>query len=163
MRIDHVYGASFWKPKSTQSGIQNESKLKTIFKCEKVALQEPLGAVLGRSWTQKCIRKPLPTGGNGISRRKLSKRFLDKTWPNLAAKSAENDPKMEPQNDSKSTKNRCQQLIEILIDFKSPGQVFLGSTDGMRRPLGGIIGGENKPQFQFCSKMQADNLQNSAT
>ena len=36
--------------KIDQNRTQNESKFKTIFKSEKVALQEPLGAVLGRSW-----------------------------------------------------------------------------------------------------------------
>ena len=40
----------FGEPKIDQNGIQNESKFKTIFKSEKIALQEPLGAVLGRSW-----------------------------------------------------------------------------------------------------------------
>ena len=39
-----------WAPQIDQDGLQNESKFKTIFKSEKVALQEPLGAVLGRSW-----------------------------------------------------------------------------------------------------------------
>ena len=38
------------KPKSSQNGTPNATKFKTIFKSEKVALQEPLGAVLGRSW-----------------------------------------------------------------------------------------------------------------
>ena len=50
---------------------------------------------------------------------KLPRRVLDRTWPNLAAKSAENDPKMAPQDDPKSTKNRCQKMIEILIDNKT--------------------------------------------
>ena len=45
-----AYGAQFGRPKSTQNGTQNESKFKTMFKSEQVALQEPLGAVLGRSW-----------------------------------------------------------------------------------------------------------------
>ena len=36
--------------KIDQNRTQNESKFKTIFKSEKNALQEPLGAVLGRSW-----------------------------------------------------------------------------------------------------------------
>ena len=51
----------FWSPKGCPKGgipgakidqnrSQNESKFKTIFKSEKVGLQEPLGAVLGRSW-----------------------------------------------------------------------------------------------------------------
>ena len=38
------------EPKIDQNRTQNESKFKTIFKSEKVGLQEPLGAVLGRSW-----------------------------------------------------------------------------------------------------------------
>ena len=37
-------------PKIDQNRTQNESKFKTMFKSEKVALQEHLGAVLGRSW-----------------------------------------------------------------------------------------------------------------
>ena len=39
-----------WEPKTDQNRIQNESKFQTMFKSEKFALQEPLGAVLGRSW-----------------------------------------------------------------------------------------------------------------
>ena len=39
-----------WRLKIDQNRIQNGSKFKTIFKSEKNALQEPLGAVLGRSW-----------------------------------------------------------------------------------------------------------------
>ena len=38
------------EPQIDPNRTQNESKIKTIFKSEKVALQEPLGAVLGRSW-----------------------------------------------------------------------------------------------------------------
>ena len=48
---------------------------------------------------------------------KLSRRVLDRTWPNLRAKKAEDDPKLTPQNDPKCIKNRCRKLIEILIDF----------------------------------------------
>ena len=73
---------------------------------------------------------------------KLSRRVFDGTWPNLAAKSVENDPKMAPQNDPEATKNRCQKLIEILIDFESPGTAFLDRPGGMRWPPGGTIGGE---------------------
>ena len=46
------------------------------------------------------------------------RRVLERTWPNLGAKSAKNDPKMAPQNDPKSIKKRCQKMIKILIDFK---------------------------------------------
>ena len=72
---------------------------------------------------------------------KLSRRVLDRTWPILAARSAENDPKMAPQDDPKSIKNRVQKMIEILIDFKTAIPRFLGPTGGMRRAPGGIIGG----------------------
>ena len=41
---------AFWAPKIDQNRTQNDSKFETIFKSEKNALQERLGAVLGRSW-----------------------------------------------------------------------------------------------------------------
>ena len=44
------FWGGIWEPKIDQNRTQDESKFKTIFKSEKVALQEPLGAVLGRSW-----------------------------------------------------------------------------------------------------------------
>ena len=72
---------------------------------------------------------------------KLSRCVLDRTWPNLAAKRDQNDPKMVFQNNSKSIKNRCQKVIENLIDNKTPRGGFLGLSGGMRWPPGGIIGG----------------------
>ena len=72
---------------------------------------------------------------------KLSRRVLDPTWRILAAKSAKNDPKMAPQDGPKSIKNRCQKMIKFLIAFKTKFMRCLGSTGGMRRPPGGIIGG----------------------
>ena len=71
----------------------------------------------------------------------LSRRILDRSWPILAAKKAENDPNLGPQDGPKSIKNRVQKMINILIDFKTAGMRFLGPTGGMRRPPGGIIGG----------------------
>ena len=68
---------------------------------------------------------------------KLSRRVLDRTWPNLAAKKAENDPKMGPQNGPKSAQNRCQKMIEILIDFKRAIVRFWGWPGGVRGALGG--------------------------
>ena len=38
------------EPKSSQNGIQNESKVKTMFKMQKIDLQDRLGALLGPSW-----------------------------------------------------------------------------------------------------------------
>ena len=109
-----LWGA-IWRPKSIQNGTQNETKFKTIFKSEKVALQEPLGAVLGRSWG---ILGAILGSGKAFSYwknqygskihvfnvDKLSRRVLDRTWPNLATKSAENGSKMAPQNDPKAIK-----------------------------------------------------------
>ena len=81
---------------------------------------------------------------------KLSRRVLDRTWLNLAAKKAENDPKMAPQNDPKSTKNRCQKTIEILIEKKTNFEIHLGPPGGMHRPPGGIIGGAKDSLFEIC-------------
>ena len=71
---------------------------------------------------------------------KLSRRVLERSWRILDAKNAQNDPKMAPQNDPKSIKNRFQKMIKILIDFKTAGPLFLGQPGGMRRPPGGTIG-----------------------
>ena len=38
------------EPKIDQNRTQKDSKIKTIFKSETVALQEPLGRLLNRSW-----------------------------------------------------------------------------------------------------------------
>ena len=60
-RIHHPYGGGFGEAKIDQKPPQDTSKFKTIFKSEKVALQEPLGAVLGRSWgagTSKIVLSP---------------------------------------------------------------------------------------------------------
>ena len=48
--VPSLFWGSFLGPKIDQNRTQNESKFKTIFKSEKVGRQEPLGAVLGRSW-----------------------------------------------------------------------------------------------------------------
>ena len=81
---------------------------------------------------------------------KLSKHVLDRTCPNLAAKRAEHDPNMAPQNDPKSTKNRCQKSIEILIDNKTNFMIHFGRPGGMRWPPGGIIGGAINLLFEIC-------------
>ena len=67
----------------------------------------------------------------------LSRRVLDRTWLNLGAKKAENDPNLAPQDDPKSTKNRVQKIIKIVIAFKTVGTRFLGRPGGMRSLPGG--------------------------
>ena len=72
---------------------------------------------------------------------KLSRRVFDGTWPLLASKSAKNDSKMAPQNDPKSTKNRDQKMIKILIASKRPTVRSRGPSGGLRGALGGNIRG----------------------
>ena len=84
---------------------------------------------------------------------KLSRRVFDLTEPHLAAKSVENDPQMALQNDPKTTKNRCQKMIKILIDFKIAGSVFLKRPGGMRWPPGGIIGGARNTLFDIFERL----------
>ena len=136
-----------------------------MFKSEKVGLQEPLGTVLGRSWgileavlgSPSALRYWKTYYGSKIhvfDVDKLSRRVLDRTWPNLAAKRAENDPKMAPQDDPKSTKNGCQKMIKILIAKKGRRVVFLGQPGGMRWPPGGIIGGAKNSLFEICKYLR---------
>ena len=55
----------------------------------------------------------------------------------MATNNAENDPKMAPQNDPKSIKNRCQKMINILIDYQEGFARFRGWPGGLRGALGG--------------------------
>ena len=81
---------------------------------------------------------------------RLPRPVLERSWPILAAKSAENDPNLAPQDDPKSTKNRCQKSIEILIENKTNFMRRLGQSGGMRWPPGGIIGGSKNYIFEIC-------------
>ena len=132
-------------PKTNQNLRRFSRAKKLLFK----SLLEPSWADLGAFWRpswgqKKCFRiGKRNTGGkiNVFDVDKLSRRVLDRTWPNLAAKSAENDPKMVPQNDPKSTKNRCQKMIKILIEKKEAIVRFGGWPGGLRGALGGKIRG----------------------
>ena len=92
---------------------------------------------------------------------KLSRRVLDRTGPNLAAKSAQNDPKMAPQNDPKSTKHRCQKMIKVSIEKIAQGTIHLGRPGGLRWPPGGLgaswaalgpVGGDPKQHQNHMQK-----------
>ena len=100
------------EPKINQNRTQNESKIKTNFKSEKVTLQERLGAVLGRSWVILEVilggkKRLKPFILNGLVKihvfdvDRLARRVLDRTWPVLGAKSGKNDPNLAPQNEPK--------------------------------------------------------------
>ena len=56
---------------------------------------------------------------------------------------------MAPKNDPKSTKNRCEKMIEILNHVKTGGTAFLGRPGGMRWPPAGIIGGAKNSLFEI--------------
>ena len=71
----------------------------------------------------------------------------------LGLQKGENDPKMASQNDPKTTKNRCQKMIKILIDFKTAGTIFLERPGGMRWPPGGIIGGARNTLFEIFERL----------
>ena len=77
----------------------------------------------------------------------LSRRVLDRTWRILAAKSAQHDPKMAPQDDPKSIKNRDQKMLKILIDKKSFRMIHLARPGGLRGSRGEYKGGENTPKM----------------
>jgi len=55
---------------------------------------------------------------------KLSRRVLDRTWPNLAAKKAENDPNLASQDEPKIDQNRTQNESKMKTIFKSEKIVF---------------------------------------
>ena len=102
-------------------------------------------SLLEPSWAEKMSpNRSLPWG---IA--KTTKTHFLEILPNLAAKSVENDPKMASQNDPKATKNRCQKMIKILIDFKIGATLFLDRPGGMRWPPGGIIGGAKNTLFEI--------------
>ena len=87
---------------------------------------------------------------------KLARRVFDRIWLILAAKSAERETNLAPQDDPKSIKNRLQEMITMLIAFKTAGTRFLGRPGGMRRPQGGILG-RSKNSAKEDMQQDADN------
>ena len=87
--------------KIVQNRIQNESKFKTIFKRQKIALQDRLGGLLGRSWDPRT-----PTFLHTRVRRCPFDVFDAKRRPRAIRerKMTKNDPKMPP----KTTPGRLQ-------------------------------------------------------
>ena len=62
----------------------------------------------------------------------------------MAAKSAENDPKMAPQDGSKSVKNGVPKMIKILIEKQLAIMRLGGWPGGLRWALGGKTRGVKK-------------------
>ena len=97
----------------------------------------------------------------------LPRRVLDRTWHILGAKSAENDPNLAPQDDPKSTKNRVQKMIKILIEKKTAivRHCALHGRNA-RRSRGDYRGVKKLRQRRFCHILQrsmAKILASSAT
>ena len=119
-----TFGRRFWLPKSTKIEPKTSQHLRRFSRANKNRLPEPLGAVLGRSWSiwgailgyEKAFSYWKNQYGNIIDIfdvDQLARHVLDRSWRILAAKSAKHDPKKAPQTDPKSTKNRCQKNIKI--------------------------------------------------
>ena len=144
-------------PKSDPRRVQNEDDVQEQKKSSSRASWSRLEPILGRLGGHLGVHicAPVHAGVCLVKNHvfdvdKLARRVLDRTWPNLAAKSAENDPNLAPQDDPKSTKNRCQKMIEILIEKKPVLVIHLGRSGGMRWPPGGIIGGAKDSLFEIC-------------
>ena len=148
-------------PKSHPKRVQIEVDFQERKKSSSRASWSRLGAFLehfgGHLGVQICA--PVHAGVCGVKNHvfdvdQLSRRVSDPSWRILASKSAKNDPKMAPQNDPKSTKNGCQKMIKILIDFKRAIVGFWGWPGGLRWPLGGKTRGVRNAQdlckFMFC-------------
>ena len=102
-----------------QNRTQNEFKFKTILKSETVALQEPLGAVLGRSWgileailgSKKRLEPFILKGSVKIHIfDKIS--FQDAFWTDLGPSWPPKVPKMTPNWHPKTTPNRPKIDVE---------------------------------------------------
>ena len=72
-----------------------------------------------------------------------NRRFRLETGPKtvLGRNLAENDAKLGSQNDPKSIQNRCQKMIEILIEKKTLRGGGMGWPTGMHWAPGGLTGG----------------------
>ena len=89
---------------------------------------------------------------------KLSRCVLDRTWPNLAAESAENDPNMAPQNDQKSCPKNDQHLDRNKSEFCATlAPARRNALASYKKKLlvnvpfqGGIIGGAKESLFEIC-------------
>ena len=149
-RIILRYGAPFGsqnQPKSTPKRVKIQDDFQERKKCSPRASWSRLGPILGHFGGHLGLqyRAPVHAGvclvrNHVLDVDRLPRRVLDRSCPILAAKSAQNDPNLAPQNDPKSTKNRRQKMIKILIDFKTARMRFLDPTGGMRSPQGGTLG-----------------------
>jgi hypothetical protein len=127
-------------PKTSQNLRRISKAKKLLFK----SVLEPSWADLG---PKKHVPKPTVTVRTADLQKKARETNFVSNLSNLAAKMAKNDPNMAPQDDPKSTQNRCQKMIEILIEKKVLRVHFLGRPGGMRWPPGGIIGGAKNSAF----------------
>jgi hypothetical protein len=101
------------QPKSHPKRVKNEDDFQERQSCSSRASWGRLGPILrhfgGHLGSQICA--PVHAGvclvkHHVLDADKLPRRVLDRSWPILAAKSAENDPNLAPQDDPKSNKNR---------------------------------------------------------
>ena len=135
------WGAT-WDPKIDQNRSQNESKFKTIFKSEKIALQEALGALLSRSWAHLkvhfghfLVEIVEPVKNRDFRQNVVPRHVLDPTWPPKVPKMT---PRRRPRRakiDQKSMSKNDQNLDRF---SKGAGLHFLAGPAECAGLLGGL-------------------------
>ena len=144
--ITGPYGDPFGNPKSTKIGPKTIPNLIRFSRAKKLVFK----SLLGPSWADLGpLRSPKSCCGSSGARFLKKHHFsTNRTCkPNLAAKSANNDPKMDPQNDPKSTKNQHEKIIKILIEKKTISPQARRNA----RAEWGDYRGANKPPFVITS------------
>ena len=135
-----LFWGGFGRPKSTKISPKTSQNLRRFSRAKKLlfkSLLEPSWADLEPLRSSKSCCGP--HGARFFKNHIFSTKRARK--PNLAAKSAENDPNLAPQDEPKSIKNRCQKMIKFWVASKRAMPRFRGWPGGLRGALGGKIRG----------------------
>ena len=135
-------------PKINQNGTPNGSKFNTIFKMEKVALQEPLGGVLGRSWANLGAILGAQNSSS-LRKRNVSSKliflikisFQDAFWTELGRSWPPKGPKMTPTWRPKTAQNRSKIESKKWSKFWSISRGRLCAQGGGPADCVGLLGG----------------------
>ena len=104
-------------PKNNQNRTKNGTDFKTIFKSEKMALQQALGALLGRSWAHLkvhvghfLVEIVEPVKNPHFRQHVVPRHVLDPTWPPKVPKMTPRRPPRRAKIDQKSMSKNDQNL-----------------------------------------------------
>ena len=103
-----------------QKSDSRRSKIQTIFKSEKIALQEPVGAV----WDPKNVSQSVPAVGNSANYEDAFFGDLGPTWPPKVSKMTPRWRPKRPQSDQKA----MSKMIKILIEKKMARATIFGAA-----------------------------------